>query len=212
MEGRFDFGHPQIVAYIMSNALQAYEKDLGNQNELNTKNIHQQLGCGKKYIQMRGRELLPKGIYQFRKEAHFHPAELKNVVPCCELVFLLSQPEEQDGELLPLLRTAVMDATRQYISQQMLPALYNTFVGRKLPCVSPFFGPGLFSTPLSEMKEYYSYLKVTSELATLKGHMLEPLFSFIGAIYGLEEVFPISTCITCMGQSNCRFCMMCHEL
>lgn len=212
MKGRFDFGHPQIVAYIMSVALQAYEKALGNQNDLNSKNMYQQLGRGKKYIQMKGRELLPKGIYQFRKEAYFHPAELKDIVPCCELVFLLSQSDDQDGELLPLLRTAVMDGTRQYISEQMLPALYHTFVGGKPPCVSPCFGPGLFSTPMSELEEYYNYLQVTSELATLKGHMLVPLFSFIGAIYGLEEGIPISTCITCKGQSNCRFCMMCHEL
>ena len=211
MKGHFDFGHPQIIAYIMSEAIQAYEKALGNQNERNSKNIQEQLRCGKKYIQSYGKELLPKGIYQFSKEAHFHPLELKGALPCCELVFLLSQSERQDEELLPLLRTAVMDGTRQYIAKQMLPILYQTYVGESIPFISPYFGPGLYSAKLGELEEYYSYLQVTSELATLKGDMLEPLSSFIGAIYGLEKAMPISPCITCKGQSNCQFCMLNHE-
>ena len=211
MEGWFDFGHPQIVAYILSEALSSYEKALGNQNKVNRYNINEQLRWGKEYVQTYGKTLLPKGRYRFNKEPYFNQSELKEVVPQCELVFLISHSEGPDEELLLLLKTAFMDGTRQYIRKQMLPTLYKACFGKNLAYCSPCFGPGLFSTPMSMMREYYRYLKIQPDLAYLDGDMLTPMSSFIGAVYGLEKPLSVSACATCQGQRNCQFCMLEHE-
>ncbi len=208
MEGWFDFEHPHIISYITDKALMAYEKALGSQNEVNQKAIHKQLKWGREYVFTHGRSLIPRGIYTFSTTPHFTPKELKDNRILCELVFLLTQRDNQEEELLPILRNSFMDGARQYIRSQMLPSLYKLKAGVGLNYVSPYFGPGLFSIPIKEIHEYYSFLKVKPDLAILKGHMLDPLSSFIGGIYGLEENTIISPCANCHSHANCQFCLI----
>ncbi len=208
MEGWFNFEHPQIISYITDKALISYEKALGNQNEVNYTTVHKQLRWGRDYVCSHGKSLIPRGIYKFSRTPHFTPKELKENRILCELVFFLTQEENQEEELLPILRNSFMDGARQYIRTQMLPALYKLKVGVGLNYISPYFGPGLFSTPIEEISEYYMFLNVKPELALLKGHMLQPLSSFLGGIYGLEEEIIISPCRNCRSQTNCQFCLI----
>ena len=211
MKGCFDFGHPQIISYIIEKALISYEKALGNQNIENKSNMSSQLNWGRAYIRTHGRSLIPMGVYQFSKDTHFIQVELEEEKVLCEFVFLLSHAKLIEEDIDPLINNAFMDGARQYISRQMLPSLYKIRFGEALNSVSPCFGPGLFSMDISQITEYYHYLNVSSDLAILKGEMLTPLSSFIGVMYGLEKPFTTSACKSCKSQTNCQFCMIHHE-
>lgn len=113
--------------------------------------------------------------------------------------------------MLSLLRTSVLDSTRQYIKQFMLPTLYKSCCGESLVNISPCFGPGLFSAELSEINDYFSYLQIPTSLAILKGDMIEPVASFAGAYYGLTHPWNDASCKHCMNHNNCLFCMNYNE-
>lgn len=208
MEGWLELGHPQIESFLVAEAWKRFEQALGKQNNRNRSAIRSEHKWAVDYLKEHKRELIPKGVYRFNKQPYFHQKELKGNSIQCELVFCLSNTAKGEEALLPVLMDAFMDSARQYIIRHMVPALYQLAYKESLPYVSPCFGPGLFSTDIDKLPEYYHYLQVPKELAVLKGEMLSPLCSFIGAVYGLEKPFQGSCCDSCLSYGNCRFCMM----
>ncbi len=212
--------HPQVQAYLRQETLYTFEKTLGSQNKVNRQSIREQLSWARDYVGNNFITLLPKGRYSFQKTPYFRPKELKELNPVCEMVFFLSiasSRKEKDNIsceeelLLSLLRTSVLDSTRRYLRQSVLPSLYKNCYQESIPNISPCFGPGLFSAELTELKEYFTYLKIPNSLAVLKGDMIEPLASFAGAYYGLKYPWKESICKNCRNHSNCQFCMNYNE-